>query len=138
MYVMRELTDLTYPAIAREFGGRDHTTVIHAVEKIEKLMKERQQVYDQVTEPSSSSSRTAGGGAWGPGWGRPAQWTRTGRPPPAGATDRAGDSPSSLWITGPTRQDRCVCLPNPQHLLLHRSLPDDDDHADPRGRGGAG
>ena len=38
-----------YPAIAREFGGRDHTTVIHAVEKIEKLMKERQQVYDQVT-----------------------------------------------------------------------------------------
>ena len=29
----RELTDLSYPAIAREFGGRDHTTVIHAVEK---------------------------------------------------------------------------------------------------------
>ena len=34
MYVFRELTDLSYPAIAREFGGRDHTTVIHAVEKI--------------------------------------------------------------------------------------------------------
>ena len=31
MYVMREQTDLSYPAIAREFGGRDHTTVIHAV-----------------------------------------------------------------------------------------------------------
>lgn len=50
MYVMRELTDLSYPAIAREFGGRDHTTVIHAVEKIGTLMKERRQIYDQVTE----------------------------------------------------------------------------------------
>ena len=50
MYVCRELTDLSYPAIAREFGGRDHTTVIHAVEKVTGLMKERQQTYDQVTE----------------------------------------------------------------------------------------
>ena len=50
MYVMRELTDLSYPAIAREFGGRDHTTVIHAVDKIGDLMKERRQIYDQVTE----------------------------------------------------------------------------------------
>jgi len=47
---MREMTDLSYPAIAREFGGRDHTTVIHAVEKISGLMKERRQIYDQVTE----------------------------------------------------------------------------------------
>jgi chromosomal replication initiator protein len=50
MYVCRELTDLSYPAIAREYGGRDHTTVIHAVEKIGALMKERRQIYDQVTE----------------------------------------------------------------------------------------
>jgi chromosomal replication initiator protein len=50
MYVFRELTDLSYPAIAREFGGRDHTTVIHAVEKVSVLMKERRQIYDQVTE----------------------------------------------------------------------------------------
>ena len=50
MYVTRELTDLSYPAIAREFGGRDHTTVIHAVEKIGALMPERRQIYDQVTE----------------------------------------------------------------------------------------
>ena len=50
MYVFRELTDLSYPAIAREFGGRDHTTVIHAVEKVRSLMKERRQIYDQVTE----------------------------------------------------------------------------------------
>jgi chromosomal replication initiator protein len=50
MYVFRELTDLSYPAIAREFGGRDHTTVIHAVEKIKALMRERRQIYDQVSE----------------------------------------------------------------------------------------
>jgi chromosomal replication initiator protein len=50
MYVFRELTDFSYPAIAREFGGRDHTTVIHAVEKVAGLMKERRLVYDQVTD----------------------------------------------------------------------------------------
>ena len=50
MYVCREVTDLSYPAIARSFGDRDHTTVIHAVEKIGALMKERRQIYDQVTE----------------------------------------------------------------------------------------
>ena len=50
MYVFREMTDFSYPAIAREFGGRDHTTVMHAVEKIGGLMKERRQIYDQVTE----------------------------------------------------------------------------------------
>jgi chromosomal replication initiator protein len=50
MYIFRDLTDLSYPAIAREFGGRDHTTVIHAVEKIQRLMKERKQIYDQVTD----------------------------------------------------------------------------------------
>ena len=49
MYVFRELTDLSYPAIARLFGGRDHTTVIHANEKIQRLMSERKQIYDQVT-----------------------------------------------------------------------------------------
>ena len=48
MFVFRELTDLSFPAIAREFGGRDHTTVIHAYEKVAGLMKERQQTYDQV------------------------------------------------------------------------------------------
>jgi chromosomal replication initiator protein len=50
MYVFRELTDYSYPKIAEEFGGRDHTTVIHAVEKIQRLMKERKQIYDQVTD----------------------------------------------------------------------------------------
>ena len=50
MYVVRELTDLSYPAIAREFGGRDHTTVIHAVEKITQAMRTQRPTYDQVTE----------------------------------------------------------------------------------------
>jgi chromosomal replication initiator protein len=50
MYVFRELTDFSFPAIGRQFGDRDHTTVIHAVEKISGQMKERRQIYDQVTE----------------------------------------------------------------------------------------
>ena len=50
MYVFRDLTDLSYPAIAREFGGRDHTTVIHAVEKISAQMRSHRPTYDQVTE----------------------------------------------------------------------------------------
>jgi len=49
MYVMRELTELSYPNIARVFGGRDHTTVMHAVEKIGALMPKDRQIYDQVT-----------------------------------------------------------------------------------------
>ncbi|HEX2192955.1 MAG TPA: chromosomal replication initiator protein DnaA, partial [Acidimicrobiales bacterium] len=48
MYVFRQMTDFSYPAIGREFGGRDHTTVIHAVDKIGKLMKERRAIFDQV------------------------------------------------------------------------------------------
>jgi len=50
MYLVRNLTDYSYPAIGRVFGGRDHTTVIHAVEKISGQMKERRQIYEQVTE----------------------------------------------------------------------------------------
>jgi chromosomal replication initiator protein len=50
MYVFRELTDFSYPAIGREFGGRDHSTVIHAVDKVSRLMKERHQIYNQVTD----------------------------------------------------------------------------------------
>jgi chromosomal replication initiator protein len=50
MYLVRNLTDYSYPAIARVFGGRDHTTVIHAVDKISTQMRERRQIYEQVTE----------------------------------------------------------------------------------------
>ena len=50
MYIFRELTDYSYPAIGREFGGRDHTTVIHAFEKISNLIGEDRRIYDQVTD----------------------------------------------------------------------------------------
>ncbi len=50
MYLTRQLTDYSYPAIGRVFGKRDHTTVIHAVDKISGQMQERRQIYDQVTE----------------------------------------------------------------------------------------
>ncbi|MCL4449233.1 MAG: chromosomal replication initiator protein DnaA [Actinobacteria bacterium] len=50
MYIIRELTDLSYPQIANIFNGRDHTTAIHAIEKISSLMKQKKQVYGQVNE----------------------------------------------------------------------------------------
>jgi chromosomal replication initiator protein len=50
MYLTRQLTDYSYPAIGRVFGKRDHTTVIHAVDKISGQMQERRQIYEQVTE----------------------------------------------------------------------------------------
>ena len=50
MYVCRQLTELSYPAIAREYGNRDHTTVMHAVEKIESLLQTDRQIYDEVSE----------------------------------------------------------------------------------------
>jgi len=49
MYVARQTTDMSFPMIAREFGGRDHTTVMHACDKIDALMKERSQIYNHVT-----------------------------------------------------------------------------------------
>ena len=48
MYLFRELTELSYPDIAKEFGGRDHTTIIYGYDKIKALMTERQSVYDDV------------------------------------------------------------------------------------------
>ena len=50
MYLCRELTDLSLPKIGQQFGGRDHTTVMHADKKIRQLMAERRSVYNQVTE----------------------------------------------------------------------------------------
>lgn len=49
MYVCREMTDLSYPQIAKEFGGRDHTTVIHAYEKVSTRMKDKHKTYEDVT-----------------------------------------------------------------------------------------
>ena len=50
MYLCRELTDLSLPKIGQQFGGRDHTTVMHADKKIRSLMAERRSIYNQVTE----------------------------------------------------------------------------------------
>ncbi|KPI07793.1 Chromosomal replication initiator protein dnaA [Actinobacteria bacterium OK074] len=50
MYLCRELTDLSLPKIGAQFGGRDHTTVMHADRKIRNLMAERRSIYNQVTE----------------------------------------------------------------------------------------
>ena len=50
MYLCRELTDLSLPKIGQAFGGRDHTTVMHANRKIRELMAERRSVYNQVSE----------------------------------------------------------------------------------------
>jgi len=50
MYLCRELTDMSLPKIGQQFGGRDHTTVMHAERKIRSLMAERRAIYNQVTE----------------------------------------------------------------------------------------
>ena len=50
MYVTRNMTDLSYPEIGRAFGNRDHTTVIHAVRKIEHHMTERKDIFDKVQD----------------------------------------------------------------------------------------
>jgi chromosomal replication initiator protein len=50
MYLCRELTDLSLPKIGAQFGGRDHTTVMHADRKIRTMMAERRSIYNQVTE----------------------------------------------------------------------------------------
>lgn len=59
MYLCRELTDLSLPKIGAEFGGRDHTTVMHADRKIRQLMNERMTIYNQVTELTSRIKQQA-------------------------------------------------------------------------------
>ena len=61
MYVFRELTDYSYPKIAEEFGGRDHTTVMHACEKIRGQMAEKRVVFEQVNELISRIKHGGGG-----------------------------------------------------------------------------
>jgi chromosomal replication initiator protein len=50
MYLCRELTDLSLPKIGERFGGRDHSTVIHATNKIRHQLQERQSCYEQIQE----------------------------------------------------------------------------------------
>ncbi len=53
MYLCRELTDLSLPKIGQTFGGRDHTTVMHADRKVRGLMAERLSVFNQIAELTS-------------------------------------------------------------------------------------
>lgn len=50
MYLSRELTDMSLPRIGEEFGGRDHTTVMYAIAKIERLMNTKREVYNQIRD----------------------------------------------------------------------------------------
>ncbi len=54
MYLSRELTDLSLPRIGAEFGGRDHTTVMHAQAKIQKMMNSDREVYNQIQALTNS------------------------------------------------------------------------------------
>ena len=53
MYLCRELTDLSLPRIGQRFGGRDHSTVMHAASKIRGLMAEQRATYTQIQELTS-------------------------------------------------------------------------------------
>ncbi len=59
MYLCRELTDFSLPAIGRLFGNRDHTTVMHANKKIRQLMAERRTIFNQVTELTNRIKQAA-------------------------------------------------------------------------------
>lgn len=48
------MTDFSLPKIGEEFGGRDHTTVIHAHEKINTMLKENQQLQQDIKEIRSA------------------------------------------------------------------------------------
>jgi chromosomal replication initiator protein len=58
MYLCRELTDLSLPKIGRAFGGRDHTTVIHAVERIKNLIQSDKVVFNEVTTLTAKLRKT--------------------------------------------------------------------------------
>ena len=58
MYLSRELTDSSLPKIGKEFGGRDHTTVIHATSKIARLIREDRVCVQPCARTDSSHPTT--------------------------------------------------------------------------------
>jgi chromosomal replication initiator protein len=58
MYLSRELTDASLPKIGKEFGGRDHTTVMHANAKITRLISEDRSVYNLVQDLTARIKQT--------------------------------------------------------------------------------
>ncbi|MEV4753967.1 chromosomal replication initiator protein DnaA [Micromonospora sp. NPDC049559] len=59
MYLCRELTELSLPRIGQAFGGRDHTTVMHADRKIRQQMAERRSLYNQIAELTNRIKQTS-------------------------------------------------------------------------------
>ncbi|MEO6958234.1 MAG: chromosomal replication initiator protein DnaA, partial [Antricoccus sp.] len=54
MYLCRELTDLSLPRIGQHFGGKDHTTVMHAVRKVTNELTEKRHIYNHVASLTSA------------------------------------------------------------------------------------
>jgi hypothetical protein len=61
MYLCRELTELSLPKIGQQFGGRDHTTVMHADRKIRQMMSERRNSSSNATRGGLTKLKLAGG-----------------------------------------------------------------------------
>jgi chromosomal replication initiator protein len=61
MYLVRDLTDLSLPRVGAVFGGRDHTTVLHACQKIVGQLSEKRQVYHQVQDLTTRIRKRGGG-----------------------------------------------------------------------------
>jgi chromosomal replication initiator protein len=58
MYIVRETTDLSLPKIGTIFGGRDHTTVLHGINTVSRLMSEDEMMFDRVTALMQGLRRT--------------------------------------------------------------------------------
>ena len=61
MYMTRQLTDLSLPEIGRHFGGRDHTTVLHAVQKLENIVKNDPDVVNTIGQLTKELEGNNGG-----------------------------------------------------------------------------
>ncbi|WP_298038080.1 chromosomal replication initiator protein DnaA [uncultured Desulfuromonas sp.] len=57
MYISRQLTSCSYPEIGNRFGGKDHSTIIHAIKKIENNMKEDFQLRSTINTLKNSMSQ---------------------------------------------------------------------------------
>jgi len=60
MYLVRELTDLSLPKVGEAFGGRDHTTVLHAIKKVARLLPEKKVVYHQIQDLTTRIRKRTG------------------------------------------------------------------------------
>lgn len=60
MYLVRDFTDLSLPKVGEVFGGRDHTTVLHACQKVVRQLSEKRQVYHQIQDLTARIRKRAG------------------------------------------------------------------------------